>query len=216
LVGTAAALALAGGSVVIQGLRGGAPAYASWSATPTAVASADLDVAAAACRGRLHDFADLINPDRAKLVLAERRGDHVALLYGTDTPPASAACFARNQPGSGDVDSLDMGVGSSSGPALKAPANGYTQDTIAQFKGASFADGAAGDAVVGVVIHAGSLTVRASVANGRYAAWWPGAGFQSRPRQPSGPQGPTEILCYDLTLTDGTVILDASPSRPSN
>ena len=111
-----AALALAGGSVLVQGLRAGAPAYASWSAIPTAGAGAGADVAPAACRGRLRDIADVINPDRAGLVLAERRGDHVALLYGTDTPSASAACFARNQPGSATSTASTWALAVAPGP----------------------------------------------------------------------------------------------------
>ncbi len=62
-----------------------------------------------------------------------------------------------------------MGVGSSSGPALKAPANGYTK-TPSPSSRARRSPTAVGDAVVGVAIHAGTLTVQASIANGRYAA----------------------------------------------
>jgi len=207
------ALTLIVSSVVVQGLRGGDAAYASWSASPTAVARTDLDAAEAACHRKLHDFADNINPQLAKLVLAERRGNHVALLYWTENPYASAACFARNQAGSSDVDNVDMSAGSSDGPAGKAPAQGFTTDSISQFKGASFVDGAVGDAVAGLTIHAGTFTVHASVTNGRYMAWWPGTAFRSGPLQPSGQGGPQEILTYDLTLAGGTVLVNAQPSR---
>jgi len=111
-----AALALAGGSVLVQGLRAGAPAYASWSATPTGAAAAPAAGRPAAGGGRPRDFADVINPDRAGLVLAERRGDHVALLYGTDTPSASAACFARNQPGSATSTASTWALAVAPGP----------------------------------------------------------------------------------------------------
>jgi hypothetical protein len=69
-------------------------------------------------------------------------------------------------------------------------------------------------AVTGVTIHAGTLTVNASVQNGRYAAWWLGPAFQSGPLEPSGEGGPKPILTYDLTLTDGTVIHNAQPALP--
>jgi len=213
LLACSAVMTLVVGSVVVQGLRGSRAAYASWSASPTAVARADLDAAEAACHRKLHDFADNISPQRAKLVLAERRGNHVALLYWTENPYASAPCFARNQPGSSHVDNVDMSVGSSNGPAMKAPAQGFTTDSISQFKGASFVDGAAGDTVTGLTIHAGTFTVHASVANGRYMAWWPGTAFRSGPLQPSGQGGPQETLTYDLTLTAGTVLVNAQPSR---
>jgi hypothetical protein len=212
----AAALMLLVGWAVVHGSRGDDAAYASWSATPASVASDELDAAASACQDKLHGSS--INPDRAKLVLAERRGDYVALLYRTDDPDMSGACLVRNPKGSTDVDHVDMGVGGSTGPALKAPARGYTQGAISQFSGtqvASITDGAVGDAVTGVTIHAGTLTVHASVQNGRYAAWWPGPAFESGPRKPSGEGGPKVILTYDVTLADGTVIRNAQPSRPS-
>jgi hypothetical protein len=212
----AAAIMLIVGWAVAQGSRGGGAAYASWSATPASVASDELAAAASACRHRLHGSS--INADKAKLVLAERRGDHVALLYRTDDPDMSGACLVHNPKGSTDVDNVEMGVGGSTGPAQKAPARGYTQGTIAQFgetQVASITDGAVGDAVKGVTIHAGTLTVNASVQNGRYTAWWPGSAFESGPPKPSGEGGPRVMLTYDLSLTDGTVIHNAQPSRPS-
>jgi hypothetical protein len=216
VLAAAAAITLIVGAAVVQGGRGGDAAYASWSATPASVARNELDAAASACRDRLRGSS--INPDRAKLVLAERRGDYVALLYRTMDPDVSGACLVHNPKGSTDVDNVEMGVGGSSGPALKAPARGYTQGTISQFgetQVASITDGAAGDAVTGVTIHAGTLTVHASVQNGRYAAWWPGPAFESGPPKPSGEGGPRVILTYDVTLADGTVIRNAQPSRPS-
>lgn len=124
-----------------------------------------------------------------------------------------AACFARNQAGSSHVDNVDMAVGSSNGPAMKAPAQGFTTNSISQFKGAAFVDGATGDAVAGLTIHAGTFTVHASVTNGRYLARWPGTAFRSRPLQPSGAGGPQEILTYELTLTNGNVLVNVQPSR---
>jgi hypothetical protein len=159
-----------------------------------------------------------MNPDRAKLVLAERRGDYVAVLYRTEDPDLSGACLVRNPKGSTEVDNVDLGVGGGTGPALRAPARGYTQGAISQFGGTqrvSITDGAVGDAVTGVTIHAGSLAVHASVQNGRYAAWWPGPAFESGSPEPSGESGPKLILTYDLTLADGTVIHNAQPTSPS-
>jgi hypothetical protein len=213
LLAAAAAITLIVGSAVVQGGRGGDAAYASWSATPASVASHELDAAASACRDKLHGSS--IDPDRARLVLAERRGDYVALLYRTETPDMSGACLVSNPKGSTDVDDVAMGVGGSSGPALKAPARGYTQGAIFGSQGASITDGAVGDAVTGVTIHAGTLTVNASVQNGRYAAWWPGPAFESGSRNPTGEGGPKLMLTYDLTLADGTVIHNAPPTLPS-
>jgi hypothetical protein len=216
VLAAAAAITLFVGSAMVRGGRGGDAAYASWSATPASVASAELEAAGSACRDKLHGSS--IDPDKAKLVLAERRGDYVALLYRTEDPDMSGACLVRNPKGSTDVENVDLGVGGSTGPALKAPRRGYTQGAISEFggtPGASITDGAVGDAVTGVTIHAGTLTVNASVHHGRYAAWWPGHAFESGSRTPSGEAGPKLMLTYDLTLADGTVIHDAQPTRPS-
>jgi hypothetical protein len=209
----AAALVLTVALVVVQSVRADDQAYASWTAVPATVADSDLDAVAAACKDTLRGSS--IDLSRAGLVLAERRGDHVALLYRTDDPDMSAVCLARNPQGSTEVDGVDTAVGGSSGPALQAPPESYTQGTIAQLDGASVTDGAVGDEVKGVTIHAGTLTVEASVQNGRYAAWWPGDAFTSGALPQSGAGNPELILTYDLILRDGTVIHDAQPTRPS-
>ena len=210
----AAALTVVVGSLVAQGIGGGHAAYASWTATPTAVAGDDLDAAAAACRDKLGGRGSSIDMDRAKLVLAERRGEIVAVLYRTDNPDLSGSCLVHLQRGSADADVVDDGVGGSSGPALTAPSRGFTQGAISSSDEASITDGAVGEGVLGVTIHAGRFTVNASVQNGRYAAWWPGTAFPTGPFGPSGGAGPAPDLTYDLTLTDGTVIHDAQPTRP--
>lgn len=215
LLVSAAALTLIVGSVVVQGGRGNDAAYASWTATPASVASDELDVATAACRDRLGSRGSSIDMDRAKLVLAERRGEIIAVLYRTDDPDLAGSCLVHRPQGSTDVELLQSGVGGSTGPALKAPPRGYTQGAISSSNEASITDGAVGEGVTGVTIHAGTFTVNASVQNGRYVAWWPGPAFQSGPVEPSGKGGPELILTYDLTLTDGTVLRNAQPARPS-
>ena len=209
----AAAVALILAAFVFQGGReGGNAAYASWSAIPASVAGDDLEAASSACEDKLRQFAGgttSIDPERAELVLAERRGDHVALLYRTDDPDISTTCFLRNAQGTTHVADLEIASGGSTGPALRAPATGFTQGAIAEFDGASITDGAVGDAVAGVTIHTSGLTVRATVENGRYAAWWPGSAFDT------GGRAPKLNLTYDLILEDGGVIPNAEPTRPS-
>ena len=218
----AAALALIVGLVAIQGLGGDNAAYASWTGTPEPVSGDSLDAVASACEHQVDSyFVEFGNhPDKAKLVLAERRGDHVALLYRTENPDTSASCLARNLEGSSRVCDIETGAGGSSGPAEKAPPRGFTEGAIGGGEvggkpGFSITDGAIGDEVTGVTIHAGAFTVEATVKNGRYAAWWPGPAFEGGPPEPSGQGGPGSILTYDLTLTDGTVIRDAEPALPS-
>lgn len=151
-------------------------------------------------------------------MLAERRGDFVTLLYHSDTPDISAACVARNPQGTTDVTDVDTSVGGSNGSALTTPPRGYTQGAIAQFgspQTASITDGAVGQDVQGVTIHAGSRTVTAIVHNGRYVAWWPGPALAKGASQPDGEGGPAPILTYDRTLTDGTTIRSVQPTLPS-
>lgn len=155
------------------------------------------------------------SPEKAKLVLAERRGAHVALLYRTENPDISAKCLARNLKGSNRVSNIQTGADGSSGPALKAPPRGFTEGAIGEYSEFSITDGAVGEGVKGVTIHAGDLKVKASVQNGRYAAWWPGPALESGAVQPSGYGGPESILTYDLILKDGTIIRDAEPMMPS-
>lgn len=206
----AAVAALALGLIVVQG-GGGDRAYASWTPEPSPVSDADLDVVADACRSMLDGSIDL---GAARLALAERRGEHVVLLYRTEDPDTSGSCLVGHLEGSRRVDGVSAGAGGSSGPAQLAPPTGFTQGAVAQYQGASITDGAVGEQVVGVTIHAGDLVVEASVEDGRYVAWWPGPAFVEAPVQPSGRGGPELDLRYDLTLADGTVVADAQPTRP--
>lgn len=216
LAGAAASALVVGSVLVVQSIGEGQPAYASWTATPSAVSSHDLDAVATACRQELSGSS--LDTGRAKITLAERRGDHVALLLRTDNPDISAACLVHNPAGSGDADQVRTAVGGSSGPSMKAPARSFTLGNISEFDGthgASVTDGAVGDQVSAMVIHAGTITVHASVQHGRYAAWWPGRAFPAGPYGPSGKGGPEPIMTYDLTLVDGSVIHNAKPSHPA-
>jgi hypothetical protein len=208
-----AAAALTAAVIVLPGAEGGGRAYASWTPVPTALTATEVGVVAPACREQLRGGS--LDLERARLVLAERRGEYVALLYRTDDPDMSGSCLAHNLQGTDDVDDVNVGIGGGSGPALPAPARGFTQGAIAGYRDASITDGAAGADVAGVTIHAGDLAVQASVSNGRYVAWWPGSAFESDRNQPSGKDGARLILTYDLTLTDGTVVHDAQPTLPS-
>lgn len=187
----------------------GPPSYSSWSADPMAVTGHDLGVTTAVCHRKLRDSS--LDVDRATLALAERRGGHVALLFRTDDPDTSGACLLEHTAGSDRVGHVAAGIGGSTGRALSAPPRGYTQGVVSQFDGASITDGAVGDEVVGVTIHAGDLVVEATLDRGRYTAWWPGPAFSEPPD--GGP--PRFLLTYDLELQDGTVVRDAPPTVPS-
>ena len=205
-----AVAALALGALTLRDDDGPGVAYASWSAAPSAVSAADLDAVIDACREQLDDDIPV--------ALAERRGDFVAVLFHRDVPDTAASCVATNRPGSNRVSGVATGVGGSSGPAWTPAAGRITEGMISQYGGdqpAAFTEGAIGPGVVGVTIHAGTQTVTATVANGRYAAWWPGTAFIDGPPQPSGEGGPEAMLVYDVHLADGSVEHGAPPERPS-
>ena len=216
---TAVAAVITIGSDALQGQRHAGVAYASWTASPSAVAPHDLDTVIGACRDQLHTGAEEHGVDYRGIpvALAERRGDFVAVLFHQDKPDMSASCVAHNPPGSTQVDNVHTGAGGSSGPAWTPPPGRISQGAISQYDGdqpASFTDGALGRGVVGVTIHAGTQTVVASVENGRYAAWWPGKAFPDGPSQPSGKGGPEPSLTYDVHLSDGRIKTNVDPARP--
>ncbi|WP_432537933.1 hypothetical protein [Kineococcus arenarius] len=209
------------GVSVLDGARSTQMALASWTPTPTPLSQQEVDLVGPACREDLAEFDEVsIDLDQARLQLAERRGDVVALLYWTPDPDMSGTCMVRNVPGSDDVDVISAGIAGGSGPARMAPAHGYTQGMVSQEKisGAgiiSLTDGAAGADVLGITIHAGEYTVEASVREGRYVAWWPGPALRGEPPASSGRDDSTLLLTYDLTLTDGTVIRDVIATLPT-
>lgn len=214
-----AAAAVAVGGIAFPGLGGSGTAYASWTATPSAVAARDLEVVTQACRDKVagpRNGGIAFDAATIPVAIAERRGDFVAVLFHQDNPDYSVSCVATNRPGSSDVDGLAAAAGGSGGPALVPPAGRITPIGVSQFGDqppASFTNGAAGAGVVGVTIHAGPQVVTATVKNGRYAAWWPGKAFADGPLQPSGQGGPVVILTYDVTLTDGTTQTNVTPAR---
>ncbi|WP_432487520.1 hypothetical protein [Kineococcus sp. SYSU DK018] len=213
--------AVAAGVVSVSVFDGGSGermAFASWTPTPTPLSEQEVELIGPTCRDKLEGGA--LDLDRARLQLAERRGDVVALLYWTPDPDMSGHCLARNVAGTDDVEVITAGTGGGDMPALQAPAGGYTrgaisQSTISDAERVSITSGAAGTDVAGVTIHAGSYTVQATVRQGRYVAWWPGPAFRDETAAPSGRDRSTLLLTYDLTLSDGTVIRDATGTLPT-
>lgn len=157
----AAAAAVRVASVVFPGVGGSGVSYASWTATPSTVAAHDVEVVSQACRDKVRDArsgpggAQLFDPAKIPVELAERRGDFVAILFLQENPYVSLTCVAINRPGSTDVDNVNASVGGSDGPAWTPPPGQIRRATVSQFGGrspASFTDGAVGEDVVAVTI----------------------------------------------------------------
>lgn len=215
-----AAVAVLAGSALVQGWGGSGTAYASWTPTPTRVSAHDLTVVERACRDSIRGLAAHspgqggVRVETMSVALAERRGDFVALLLTQDNPQASASCVARSAPGSSEAADVAASLGGTSAAAYLPASDRISFGSISQFamgsSPGSFADGAVGLNVVGVTVHAGSITAEATVTNRRFAAWWPGKAFTDD-RPPSGQGGPHEILTYDVRLADGTTLTNVAP-----
>lgn len=229
LLGLGAAAAAVSMAYVLLPGPGQSNAYASWTATPQAVAERDAAIAAEACRdahrgpfwARQQGGPDEFDPAAAVPTLTERRGDLVAVLLSDRGPTKdlNGFCVVELPEGaaSGSVNGTGV-AGSTGGPPSSAPADSFTEGSMhedgSRDQVISMVIGPVGENVAGMTLHAGDLSVQATIEDGRYAAWFPGPIFPDEPLPPSGEGGPVPVITYDITLTDGTVITDAEPSDP--
>lgn len=214
-IALAAVAAITATVVLLPGAGSNDTAYASWTAVPGSISSADRVVADAACRGRI----GLVAP---QLDLAERRGEWVVLLY-TDTEHMTGMCLAHLPAGAQRANDIDVSRGGGDQGFLPV-AGEFTEGNMAEFRGGNilgFRDRpeiALTHGNVGQDVSAVTLTtpdgqsVEATVRDGRYAAWWPGKAFGG---DVEGNGGPAPAISYTITLNDQTVIEDATPRMPS-
>ena len=214
---TAAAAAVTVAGVMPNLFGADSNAYASWTPVAQQSSADDRALADAACRDAGLDL------DSPELAIAERRGQWIALLY-TSADPTVATCMARLPIGSDDVGDVDL---ASAGGQGAVPVSGqFTQGPVFEYGGGglfgtgdrptiSLTLGDVGDQVAEVTIHtAAGEDVVATVADGRYVAWWPGHAFPTDFDEPSGRGGPAPTFTYSITLEDGTVIEDAQFTSP--
>ncbi|WP_127506052.1 hypothetical protein [Actinoplanes solisilvae] len=202
-----AALAVAAALVAVPWGKDDGRAYATWTPIPVALTPAEIDLVGSACRKDMRRY-DLLDLDRAHLVLAERRGEYVAMLYRTEGPDMVATCLAHNLPGTDDVEDLNTGAASGSDSPRTTPAGRFEDGALTDDGAVSITEGTVGPDVAGLTVHAGTLTVQATVSNGRWVAWWPGPAVEW-----VGQAQTRDLMTYDLTLRDGSVIRDAKPWR---
>lgn len=230
------ALALIGGVALTPNPGPDASAYASWTPAPSTPDPQSLALADDACRADLRRSGNArsgdpsLDVDRASTDLADRRGDFVAIVYWTPDPDLAVTCIVHNPRGSDEVDVVSSAEAGSSGPAQIVPADGffpggYFDSTGPEPTGlarlldpgpffhGSVTSGSVGRDVVGVTVHAGTFTTEASVAEGRYGAWWPGPAVECAP-QKTGVLRCDPLMTYDLHLADGTTTTDAKPLPP--
>ncbi|MDA8318399.1 MAG: hypothetical protein M0030_01095 [Actinomycetota bacterium] len=213
---SASALIAATAAITQMGTTG--IAYASWTATPTTVSARSLAAVALACRQNLASYPrsvgglDFHTWQGIPLTLAERRGSYVLVQLSNRDQSISATCLAVNTPGTGTVTNVQTVFGGG-GPAPTPPPGRIFETQVSQLGTPPFSlvDGTVGAGVTGVIIHAGGLTVTATVSHGQYVAWWPGRAFSAGPLPPSGRGGPSEIITYDIRLTNGQTLHHVNP-----
>jgi hypothetical protein len=179
----------------------GDKAYASWSPQPVPLAPIESAAAAEACLAAVHrQAAPPVTP-----VLAERRGGWTYVLLRPAEDVSTSCLMPTDEIGRSpaadhrrwfwsDDEEVPGPVRDPEGIRVDSAATGTTEEGLF-----SYSEGAVGDDVVDVTVTTPrGVTVTASVANGRYAAWWPAG--QNRLRSPEISRAP-EI---DVTLADGT------------
>lgn len=205
------ALAIATAAAVPSLLLGGDSAFASWTPTPEPLTGVAAAEAANACRAAL-----AVANQGERVVIAERRGGWIYVLLAG--PDSEATCLMPE----GLVDQEDPAadaregfMGSYTSDPSEAPtlarsgiigygaAGSVPTDGLWGFgddeEWVTNVDGYVGSDVIGVTVHTPIGTdVEASVANGRFAAWWPSPKPSSENPEVDG------AWTYTVTLADGT------------
>ncbi len=196
-------VAAATAAVVVTPGVGGGQAYAGWVPTPSPLPVARTAQAAEFCLAA----HDLTTSSDTRTLLAERRGDwaYVLVSRGDDqlscVIPTSGLGEDPDRLVGGYFSSLDTEVA-----APRVPADGLEQSTsvLGETDDGLLAstEGSVGRAVVGVsVLLDRGDEVEASLAAGRYAAWWP----EGDADDPDDVQAAVEDgFRFRLTLRDGS------------
>ena len=194
------------------GLLGGGTAYASWSARPTLLASAEREALAGGCRDYLAESADgrhgsptARQIQESGLVLADTRGDwSYVLLSGAEGLEAS--CLIERPRGRLGPP-ISSAAGSYGFVGRATPASdeiaGSGLMVMSTDEGSYWStDGWVGADVRSVrIVTGGGAEIEATVTGDRFAAWWPDRlGLDSSPAE-----DPLADVRYVVTLRDGTV-----------
>jgi hypothetical protein len=153
-LGLSGAAAAAGAAILLA--SGAAPAFAGWTASPTAPQAGQLAAAAQRC-----------DATAGTPVLTDTRGPYTASIYAD-----GSTCVEGNGI---TISSSSGGRGNSSVPAGAVELNGAGQSD-SDGHALTMVDGPIGAGVTGVhITRSDGSSVQATVKNGWYLAWWPGA-----------------------------------------
>jgi len=201
VLASVAALVAAAAVVVPALTLRGDRAYASWSPLPVALSPAESAAAAQACLDSLDQVAD----PRVEPLLAERRGAWTYVLLQPTAEVESSCLIPTAEIAEGPAADLRRWY-SNTGESPSEPAPGPDElrvlvATIGSTEEGlfSYSEGQVGREVADVIFTTPrGVTVQASVANGRYAVWWPAGKNDLRNPEISGAPD------IDITLEDGT------------
>ena len=180
-VGLSGAAAAAGAAILLG--SSAAPAFAGWTASPTAPLSGQLAAAQQHC-----------GTGAGTPVLTDTRGPYTASIYAN-----GSTCVAGNGI---EISASSGGGATSSIPAGTIELNG-AGESDSDGHALTMVDGPVGAGVTGVTItRSNGSSVRATVQNGWYLAWWPGteravtaqvatASATSTQAFPAGPKQPS-------------------------
>lgn len=188
-------------------------AVASWTAEPELVSSSDLAVAETACREFL---AGTPGATSAALSSSERRGDVVALLFSPTSAGSTSMCVLDLPAGAAEPREIAGGASGASGADSTPAAAGFVVGAEMQVmlggETVALTSGLVGADVIAMSIHGANRTANATLTDGRFIAWFPGALVDVT--APTGGPGSSGPLSYDLTLGDGRVVTGAVPDGP--
>lgn len=167
-LGLSGAAAAAGAAILLG--SGAAPAFAGWTASPTAPLPGQLAGAAQRC-----------DTSAGTPVLTDTRGPYTASIYAD-----GSTCVEGNGI---TISSTSGGGGKSSVPAGAIELNGAGQSD-SDGHALTMVDGPIGPGVTSVTItRSDGSSIQATVKNGWYLAWWPGTerAVTARVASASGP-----------------------------
>jgi hypothetical protein len=181
--------AAAAGAVIVLG-SSAAPAFAGWTASPTAPLPGQLAAAAQHCA-----------PGAGTPVLSDTRGPYTASVYADGTTCLQGNGIMIDSSGGSGKSSVSAGTIELRG-AGEADSDGHALTMV---------DGPIGAGVTGVTItRSDASSVQATVKNGWYLAWWPGTNraltaqvataggtrTQSFPTAPNHPSPPCPVNAH--------------------
>lgn len=195
---------IAAATVIALALGIGLPntqAYADWSATPSPLSAAQATAAMATCTDRLERLDGLQLSGPPRLLLGEARGGWTYVLFMPSSRSEATCLLPHDQD---PDDTRRWGSFNSEIPDDPAPRPNEVQEWSYAVGGTKeglfiWTEGAVGSDIAAVTITTpiGDKVI-ASVANGRYAAWWPaGKNKLDNPQTMGG-------IGIDATLRDGT------------